>query len=34
MNDLETELLMIPGPVPIHPRIYRVMSKPIILRVL
>ena len=30
MKDLETELLMIPGPVPVHPRIYRIMSKPLI----
>ncbi|MHA1695038.1 MAG: pyridoxal-phosphate-dependent aminotransferase family protein [Candidatus Helarchaeota archaeon] len=30
MIDLETELLMIPGPVKFHPRIYRAMSRPII----
>ncbi|MHA1271000.1 MAG: pyridoxal-phosphate-dependent aminotransferase family protein [Candidatus Helarchaeota archaeon] len=30
MRDLETDLLMIPGPVPVHPRVYRAMSKPLI----
>jgi len=29
MPDLDTNLLMIPGPVPVHPRVFRVMSKPI-----
>lgn len=29
MVDLDTNLLMIPGPVPVHPRVFRAMSKPI-----
>jgi len=29
MPDFDTNLLMIPGPVPIHPRVFRVMAKPI-----
>ncbi|MHA1232417.1 MAG: pyridoxal-phosphate-dependent aminotransferase family protein [Candidatus Helarchaeota archaeon] len=29
MKDTETELLMIPGPVQVHPRVYRAMSRPL-----
>ena len=29
MPDYDTNLLMIPGPVPVHPRVFRMMAKPI-----
>ena len=29
MPDWDTNLLMIPGPVPVHPRVFRTMSKTI-----